>query len=262
MKILRDIGTRLLSLYCWTATYTWMITSTLLLLPLFLLVGAERGHWIVVRPALGWCIPLTLIRVKKHLHKDYDPEVRGIILQNHVSVLDGHMATYNMPHRFCGLFNSWHFFVPGYGWLMALSKGIGVPSSKEGRAAALGAAVKDRVRTHGISVLTFPEGHRTMTGRIGQFRRGAFFMARDAGVPVIPMYQRGMFELQNKTDWRFRTPGTVDLYFGRPIETAGLTDEQIGELAEHCQLIAEMWVHDGELPQGEGFPDPPTAIAQ
>ena len=249
MSILGRLANTALSLYCWTAAFAWMITSTTLLLPVLLLVGPERGHWLVLRPALAWVMPLVLIRVRTHLHPEFDPAARGVLIQNHVSVLDGSLATLAVPHRFCGLFNSWHFLLPGYGWIMRLSKGIGVPSAREGRAAALGAAVHDRVHEHGISVLTFPEGHRTVTGKVGPFRRGAFFMARDAGVPVIPAFQRGMYELNNKTSWRFYSPGAVDMYFGRPIETAGLTDEEVGELAARCQRLAEVWVETGEMPQ-------------
>lgn len=261
MKLLGTIGNAALSLYCWIAAFAWMISSTTLGLPVLLLVGPERGHWLALRPALAWVIPICLIRVNTHMHPEFDPEARGVLLQNHVSVLDGSLATWCVPHRFCGLFNSWHFLLPGYGWIMRLSKGIGVPAEREGRAARLGAAVRDRVHHHGISVLAFPEGHRTTTGAVGPFRRGAFFMARDAGVPVIPVFQRGMFQLQNKTSWRFRSPGTVDVYFGRPIETAGLSDDQVGELAEYCHRLAETWVETGEMPQGEGRPEPPRAAA-
>ncbi|MFT7621625.1 MAG: 1-acyl-sn-glycerol-3-phosphate acyltransferase, partial [Myxococcota bacterium] len=248
MSILKTIGSFVFSLYCWLGTLVWMMVTSLLLSPIMWLLGPDKGHRFVSYPSLGWVIPLCFIRVKKHYHPDYDPEVRGVYLQNHVSVLDGSMATYTLPHAFCGLFNSWHFRVPGYGWVMRLSKGIGVPSAKEGRSEKLSAAVRDRVRNFNISVLAFPEGHRTLDGNVGEFRRGAFFMARDAGVPVIPFVQRGMFECQNKLSMAFR-PGTVDVYFGKPIETAGLDDEQIAELADHCQRIHELWVEGQKMPQ-------------
>ncbi len=257
MNVLKDIANRLFSVYCWIATFAWMITWSTLGAPIFWLLGQQRAHKLILWTGLGGCIPLCFIEVNKHFHPDFDHDMRGIFLMNHVSVLDGSMATWTIPHPFCGLFNHWHFHVPGYGWIMHLSKGIGVPKGKEGRTEKLGAAVKNRVFDHNISVLTFPEGHRTLDGNVREFRRGVFFMAREAGVCVIPMVQRGMFALQNKNSPRFR-PGTVDIYFGKPIPTAGLTDEQIGELAAHCGTIHETWLN-GEMPQLEGFEEPPKA---
>ncbi len=259
MSLLRDLASRLYTFWCWAGTFTWMITLSTLGTPLLMLIGHARGHFVVIRPALGWCIPLCGIRVTQHRHPEYDPEVRGIYLQNHVSVLDGHLATYIIPHPFCGLFNSWHFWIPGYGWLMGLSKGIGVPRAKEGRTERLGVAVRNRVFEQHISVLAFPEGHRTLDGRVRDFHRGAFFMAREAGAPVIPFAQRGMYAINNKNSPRFRCGGPVEIYLGKPIQTAGLSDEQVGELADHCRLIARTWVEDRQTPQLDGFPEPPRA---
>ena len=143
---------------------------------------------------------------------------------------------------------------------MYLAKGIGVPSRKEGRSEHLAKEVRNRVHEHNMSVLAFPEGHRTLDGKIREFRRGVFFMAREAGVAVIPYSVRGIWEIQNKTHRRFK-PGTIDIYIGRPIPTEGLTDEQIGELKDHCRLIHQTWVEKGEMPQLEGFPEPPRAEA-
>ena len=67
-----------------------------------------------------------------------------------------------------------------------------------------------------------------------------------------------LYELQNKTHRRF-SPGSIDVYLGKPIPTAGLTDDQIGELAEYCQAMHQSWLDTGEMPQLEGYPEPPAA---
>lgn len=257
--LVETIWRPIFSIWCWIATYAWMVVGCLVFWPAFLFLPQGFVHrWFTV-PLLGGCIPLCFNRTTVTFHPEGDKGRRGIYIQNHVSVLDGSMATWTIPHEFTGMFNNWHFLIPGYGWIMKFAHGIGVPSKKEGRSKILGDQVRDRVENHNISVLAFPEGHRTLDGKVREFRRGVFFMARDAGVPVIPMCVRGMWEVQNKTHHAFYA-GHLEVYFGRPIETRGLSDEQVADLARHCRLIHQTWIEKGEMPQLEGFEEPPRAL--
>jgi 1-acyl-sn-glycerol-3-phosphate acyltransferase len=65
---------------------------------------------------------------------------------------------------------------------------------------------KDKI-TGGTSVLFFPEGTRSRTGELGVFKRGAFQIAADLGLPVLPVTIRGTREIL--------PPGTLDLFPGR-----------------------------------------------
>ena len=93
MAIVKDIGHRLFSLYCWVGTYTWMMVGSFVALPLIVILGQLKGHRYGLRPALGGCVPLCFIKSNVHFHPDYEPEQRGVYIQNHVSVLDGSIAT-------------------------------------------------------------------------------------------------------------------------------------------------------------------------
>ena len=48
------------------------------------------------------------------------------------------------------------------------------------------------------SILAFPEAHRTMDGRVQRFRRGLFLIARDVGLPVVPVAITGWYETARK----------------------------------------------------------------
>jgi len=196
---------------------------------------------------LATCIPLAFVRTVVHTHPDFDPQQRGVYCQNHVSVLDGSLATWVIAHEFCGLFNDWHMWIPGYGWIMKLSRGIGVPSGKSGagRIKAINDQAVERAKRN-MSILAFPEGHRTRDGKIGTFRRGSFFMAREAGLPVIPLCVRGMWEVESKRGWLF-TPGVVHVYFGKPIPTKGLSDEEIETVMSDMRATHIAWVEHEEI---------------
>jgi len=65
------------------------------------------------------------------------------------------------------------------------------------------------------SVIIFPEGRLTVTGAIGAFRRGAAILAMDAGVPIVPAYVDGMYEVLPRFH-RVPRPGHVTVTFGQP----------------------------------------------
>jgi 1-acyl-sn-glycerol-3-phosphate acyltransferase len=69
------------------------------------------------------------------------------------------------------------------------------------------------------SVIIFPEGRLTATGAIGTFRKGAAILAMDAGVPIVPAYVDGMYEVMPRFR-RVPRPGRVTVTFGGPVPAA------------------------------------------
>ena len=86
-------------------------------------------------------------------------------------------------------------------------------------------ALVDRIRS-GTSVVVMPEGTRTPTPTVGRFKKGAFHLAMQAGVPIVPIVIRNAGELM----WRRSlviNPGTVDVAVLEPIPT---DDWTVGDL--------------------------------
>ncbi|GAA3342994.1 HAD-IB family hydrolase [Amorphoplanes nipponensis] len=80
----------------------------------------------------------------------------------------------------------------------------------------------------GISILILPEGTRMPTPSLGRFKKGAFHIARQAGVPIVPIVLRNTGELA----WRRSmvvNPGTVDVAVLEPVETAGWTADELDD---------------------------------
>lgn len=85
----------------------------------------------------------------------------------------------------------------------------------------------------GISVVIAPEGTRMPTPSLGRFKSGAFRLAADAGVPIVPIVLDGVGRLMSRTALVAK-PGTVRVSVGRPYPT---TDWDPNDLAPH---IAEV----------------------
>jgi 1-acyl-sn-glycerol-3-phosphate acyltransferase len=175
------------------------------------------------------------------VHPEVDPSTPYLFAQNHTNLFD-HVVLYNAtPHFKQGLELAEHFRIPVYGWFMRARGTIPVAKGAQGQTPEVLANIRREV-ANGGSILAFPEGHRTLDGRVRPLRRGVFFIARDVGLPVVPVAVVGMWAVQRKGDWRIRPGWHVTVFCERPIPTAGLTDEQIPALADevHRALSARV----------------------
>lgn len=234
----------------YSATFAWpfavaaMSTAAAISLPLSLVIPFEKTMTAIPQRLLGW-VPQVITRAKKTVtyHPDFDPKRVSMFLMNHTSVLDAHVALWAIPHAFCGVQHAHHFDVPVYGWLMKRGNGIGVRKGEAGQGSYVADQIRDRQR-RGISVLGFPEGRRTQNGRVLPFRKGLLVMARDGGLPVVPLAVRGLWQILRKGEWVVR-PHPLEVYVGPQIETQGLSDAQIQQLADNLGRFTADFVERG-----------------
>jgi 1-acyl-sn-glycerol-3-phosphate acyltransferase len=176
---------------------------------------------------------LAGITVRRHGLEHLEPVAAYVFCINHVSLLDLFVVFQSIPYFHRSFQHQAHFKVPIYGGCVRVFGQLPVdPKDKALNRASFARAVE--MLRSGDSFVVFPEGHRTRDGRLGRFYPGAFRLAIDAGVPVVPMGMRGLRNVCPAGDWRIR-PGTVDVLFGEPIPTAELTHEDIPALARQTR---------------------------
>jgi 1-acyl-sn-glycerol-3-phosphate acyltransferase len=90
-----------------------------------------------------------------------------------------------------------------------------------------------------VSVMIFPEGTRSSTMDLLPFKDGAFRLAIDAGVPILPLALHGTGTALRKHDWRIgRSTAVVEVL--SPVETAGLSPADVPALKQRVRkLIVE-----------------------
>lgn len=84
----------------------------------------------------------------------------------------------------------------------------------------------------GMSLVIFPEGTRSETGKLGEFKRGAFLLAGEFRLPVVPLSIRGAYEIMPKDSY-FPRAGKIVLTIHEPIEP-GEKGFNTKELLEQC----------------------------
>lgn len=205
------------------------------------IVGFTASPIAKVNPRSPWIQRLVMWWARMFmLATGVDLEVRGrrmergrsfVFVSNHASALDipVHFLATGVPIRF--LTKKELFRVPVLGFLLRSLSFIKV--DRQARAAALddvNSQVRDAIELD-LSLMIYPEGTRTTTGELGTFKKGAFRIAIDHGMPVVPMAVLGTGDLWppgSKIIW----DGTVLAMVGEPIETAHLTRADVEALRD------------------------------
>lgn len=93
-----------------------------------------------------------------------------------------------------------------------------------------------RLADLGYSILIFPEGRRTQTGEMAEFRKGIGLLATRLNLPIVPMRIDGLFPLKQQKK-HFAKPGTVQVRVGEPVRFESTDDAE--EIAKALQRIVE-----------------------
>lgn len=120
--------------------------------------------------------------------------------------------------------------IPMFGWMFEATGNILLDRSHHKTAVQQLGEAADRIRTEGISVWIFPEGHRNRKRDLLPFKRGAFHLAVLAGVPIVPVATQQYLDI---LDFKNRNMhgGTIHVEALEPIPTAGLTEDDVPALA-------------------------------
>ncbi len=177
-------------------------------------------------------VRLAGVRVEVKGLERVDRSRNYIFMCNHVSNVDPPIVVPMIPGRTSVLVKKEVFRVPLLSRAMRL--GSLVPVDRRDRDAAITSlrAAAD-VLHQGLHMTIFPEGTRSPDGRLLPFKKGPFYLAMEAGVPIVPMTILGTFEIMPKGRLSIR-PGTATLIFHAPVETSrfALRDELMAAVRE------------------------------
>jgi 1-acyl-sn-glycerol-3-phosphate acyltransferase len=191
----------------------------------------DRGRYIPGRifrkigPAMATLNPLWRFRYSGTMPKD--PRRPFVVVSNHESFTDILLISH-LPWEMKWLSKAELFRIPIMGWMMWLVGDI--PVKRGFGPSALEAMARCRkALDNRVSVMIFPEGTRSKTSELLPFKDGAFRLAIEAGVPILPLAVSGTGTALRKHDWRFgRSDAEVRVL--EPVETTGLSLSDIPEL--------------------------------
>lgn len=157
------------------------------------------------------------------------PDVSYVVCPNHVSYFDTPVLLTHVLVNFRFLAKKELFAIPFLGGHLKRAGNISVPLEDPRGALKVLSAAGKAMKERGLSMLVFPEGGRSETGSLTEFKDGAAYLAIKGGVPVVPIAIIGVGDILPIHSHHVK-PGRVTLRIGDPIPTEGLTSGARTEL--------------------------------
>ena len=163
-----------------------------------------------------------------------DPRHPYVVVGNHFSQADPPIIA-RVPWEMKWVAKKELFDLPFAGWLLRLSGDISVDrTNKKSRAQVLTTASDYLAKK--CSVMFFPEGTRSRDGRVQRFSDGAFRLAIEAGVPVLPIANDGTHEaLPKHSIWFDPNPETIRVKVLDPVDTSSYAEGEARALQRHVR---------------------------
>lgn len=152
---------------------------------------------------------------------------------NHQSTLDIALTLHVLPVPFHYIAKRSLLYVPVLGWYLWAVGTVLIERGRTEKAIKILKRAGELIR-NGRNIVAFPEGTRSSDGSILPFKKGAFVVAIEAGVPIIPVTIEGTHNVMPKNTFRIR-PEPIKVKFGDPIETTGLTYDDRETLMEEVR---------------------------
>lgn len=159
---------------------------------------------------------VTLVRVTVVGRENICDGKSYVFVANHQGAYDIFSIYGYLNHNFRWMMKRGLRSIPAVGYTCKIAKHVYVDNTSP---AATRATMEqaERILSHGMSIVIFPEGARTYTGAIRPFKRGAFMLAQEFSLPVVPITIRGSFEVLPRTK-RLPHWGHITLTIHKPIE--------------------------------------------
>ena len=162
------------------------------------ILGDDKG--------LGYHVPkwwaritcwLFLLPVEVKGREYIDAKQSYVFLANHQSYFDIFLIYGYLGHNFKWMMKEYLKKIPFVGYACVKLKHVYVGDS----ISSIQKTVTQARETlqGGMSMVIFPEGTRTYTGQMGEFKRGAFMLANEIGLPIVPMTINGCFDVFPRT---------------------------------------------------------------
>ncbi len=199
-----------------------------------------------------WTNPFWSVRVAGREH--FDRVAPCVLVSNHQSALDV-LVLFRLFRHFKWVSKIENFRVPLIGWNMYLNRYVWL---ERGNREDARRALAD-CRTHlerGSSVLFFPEGTRSRTGEMRAFRPGAFVVAKDMRVPVVPVVVHGTREALPKNSLTMSGRQRMVVEVLPPMDASEVASLEVDELAAEARRRIAARLEELRTPAARGAPSP------
>lgn len=213
----------------------------------------ERGRCACERVARVWSkkiLRLAGARVRVKGLEHIPREEPRIVVSNHQSWFDVWALAAELPVALRFVAKQELARIPVFGRAWRRCGHISIDRADRASAIESLDRASRQIHEESLTIIMFPEGTRSPTGELQRFKKGAFVLAIQTGVPVVPLAISGTRDVMPKGSWRI-TPGDIEIRVGEPISVEGLEHRDRDALASRARDAVEALLHS-EAPHVEG----------
>ncbi|MBW3571554.1 MAG: 1-acyl-sn-glycerol-3-phosphate acyltransferase [Gemmatimonadetes bacterium] len=191
-------------------------------------------------------------RAVAHGLENVQPGQPFILVANHVSWFDIFAIAGLLPVDFHFVAKKELEKVPIFGWAWRAAGHISIDRGNRERAVQSLRRAGEQMRAQKSVVVIFAEGTRSRTGRLQPFKKGAFVLAQETEIPIIPTIVTGSYDIMRPDTFLVR-PATIHVWFEPPVDPRGLKGDELVE------RVRDVFVHRLEATESLPPEDPPPA---
>lgn len=232
---------RILNAVAWTTTLLVLTLGIFYVAAVWLATAAfDRGRYYTGRAFRHLAMAQVKLNPLWHFETDGrapdNPRLPYVAVSNHESYADIFLISH-FPWEMKWLSKDTIFRIPFMGWMMRMANDIPIKRGKRESVVSAVAGCRDRLAKK-VSVMIFPEGTRSPSGDMLPFKDGAFRLAIESGVPILPIAVAGTRHCMAKHSFEFKRARAKARVL-EPIPTTGMTIDDVPALRDQARAVIE-----------------------
>ncbi len=217
------------------------VLATMILAPPIILIGlctASGTPTYVMMRWWAWAVAKGMgLTFSLHGADRIVPGTSYIITPNHQSNADILALVLTLPMPFRWVIKKELLKIPLFGGAVRATGAVALDRSDKSQSVKSLREGAGKLRD-GWSILIYPEGTRSPDGKLQSFKKGAFMLAVQTSIPILPVTCNGAFQVLPKKSLLIR-PGHITVTVGEPVPCDGTTEKDVPELMERTRREVE-----------------------
>ena len=187
--------------------------------------------------AINWSKTILKIgKIKFNINglRNIDLRKNYFFVPNHESALDIPLVFASIPMHVVSVAKIELSRIPFFGWSMIAGGHFFVDRSNHKKAMRSIEKARISMNKNPRSVFLFPEGTRSLDGKVGRFKKGGLKLAIDLGVSIVPVGIVGTNQFQSNLKKGLNI-GNIELNIGKPIETKKIKEKELLSFVEELR---------------------------
>ena len=222
--------------------YRWFVFKVIIITFFFAFFGMigsifERKGKLMSFIAINWSkIILKVGKINFNINglENIDLRKNYFFVPNHESALDIPLVFASVPMHVVSVAKIELSRIPFFGWSMIAGGHFFVDRSNHKKAMRSIEKARISMNKNPRSVFLFPEGTRSLDGKVGRFKKGGLKLAIDLGVPIVPVGIVGTNQFQSNLKKGLNI-GNIELNIGKPIQTKKIKEKELLSFVEELR---------------------------